>query len=162
MSSSALLERGATAAAPFSAPYQQGWQPGTYSGGQPTSANWCVLPRCTVQFEQCNGGFKINCRCEDEVACGTLQNLCRMLCDGLCSCYCTWNGIQCFQCNLCCGNCQCEYTKDGCCISCTSGDKSCAAMIQAWCQCLSTCCESGCACYVCFNNTPVCCGTSAQ
>jgi hypothetical protein len=34
-------------------------------------------------------------------------------------------------------------------------------MIQACCNCLKQCCESGCACYICFNNTPVCCGTSA-
>ena len=57
--------------------------------GSPATANWCVLPRCEVEFEKCTGGFKIHCRCEDEVACGTLQNLCRMLCDGLCSCCCT-------------------------------------------------------------------------
>ena len=160
MSSSVLLERGASAVAPFGGPIQ-GWQPGTIPGGSPASANWCVLPRCTVEFEKCNGGFKIHCKCEDDIACGTLQNLCKMLCDGLCSCYCTWNGIQCCQCNLCCGNCKCEYTKDGCCITCTSGDKACCAMLQACCQCLSTCCESGCCCYICFNNTPVCCGTCA-
>jgi hypothetical protein len=112
-----------------------------------------------VEFEKCTGGFKIQCRCEDEVACGTLQNLCRMLCDGMCSCYSTWNGICISQCNLTCGTCKCEYTKDGCCISCISGDKACAAMLQACCECLSTCSKSGCSCYICFNNTPVCCGT---
>ena len=160
MSSSVLLERGASAVAPFGGP-SQGWQTGTIPAGSPASANWCVLPRCTIEFEKSAGGCKIHCRCEDEVACGTLQNLCKMLCDGLCTINCTWNGIQCCQCNLCCGNCKCEYTKDGVCITCTSGDKACAAMIQACCQCLSTCCESGCCCYISFNNTPVCCGTSA-
>ena len=47
------------------------------------------------------------------------------------------------------------------CISCHSGDKECCAMIQACCNCLKQCCESGCCCYICFNNTPVCCGTCA-
>jgi hypothetical protein len=31
-------------------------------------------------------------------------------------------------------------------------------MIQACCNCLATCCESGCCCYICYNNTPICCG----
>ena len=87
---------------------------------QPQSANWCVLPRCTVEFEKTSNGCKIHCRCDDEVARGTLQNLCRMLADGLCSCCCTCNGIPCCQCNFTVGICKCEYTKDGCCISCTS------------------------------------------
>jgi hypothetical protein len=158
MSSSTLLERGSSAVAPFSGSLP-GYQPGTYPAGSPASANWCVLPRCTIEFEKTSTGCKIQCRCDDEVSRGTLQNLCRMLADGLCSCCCTWNGIQCCQVNLCCGNCKCEYTKDGCCISCTSGDKQCAAMIQQCCECLQQCCESGCACYICFNGTPVCCGT---
>jgi hypothetical protein len=160
MASSQLLERGSSAVAPFSSPIQ-GFQPGSLPAGSPASANWCVLPRCTVEFEKTSNGCKIHCRCDDEVARGTLQNLCRMLSDGLCSCCCTLNGIACCQCNLTMGICKCEYTKDGCCISCTSGDKACAAMIQACCNCLSTCCESGCCCYICFNNTPVCCGTCA-
>jgi hypothetical protein len=160
MSSSALLERGSSAVAPFSGSVP-GIQAGSIPAGSPATANWCVLPRCTIEFEKTASGCKIHCRCDDEVARGTLQNLCRMLADGLCSCCCTLNGIPCCQCNFTVGICKCEYTKDGCCISCTSGDKACAAMIQACCNCLSTCCESGCACYICFNNTPVCCGTSA-
>ena len=87
MASSVLLERGSSAVAPFSGA-TPGWQAGPIPAGSPAAANWCVLPRCAVEFEKCTGGFKIHCRCEDEVACGTLQNLCRMLCDGLCSCYC--------------------------------------------------------------------------
>jgi hypothetical protein len=161
MASSALLERGSSAAAPY-APYSSpspGWQPGQYPAGSPAAANWCVLPRCNVEFEKCTGGFKIRCRCEDEVACGTLQNLCRMLSDGLCSCSCCQNGICIFQCNLAFGNCKVEYTKDGCCISCISGDKAFSAILQSCCEALSTCGESGCCCYISFNNTPVCCGT---
>ena len=160
MSSSALLERGSSAVAPFSGPVP-GIQPGSIPGQQQQGANWCVLPRCTVEFEKTSNGCKIHCRCDDEVARGTLQNLCRMLSDGLCSCACTCNGICFCQCNFTVGICKCEYTKDGCCISCTSGDKACQAMIQACCNCLSQCCESGCCCYICFNNTPVCCGTCA-
>jgi hypothetical protein len=160
MASSVLLERGASAVAPF--PSQgptQGWQPSAYPPGSPAAANWCVLPRANVEFEKCTGGFKIRCRCEDEVARGTLQNLCRMLSDGLCSCYCCQNGICIFQCNLTCGICKTEYTKDGCTISCVSGDKACGAILQSCCEALSTCCESGCCCYISFNNTPVCCGS---
>ena len=126
MASSTLLERGSSAVAPFSNP-SQGFQAGTLPSGSPASANWCVLPRCTVEFEKTSNGCKIHCRCDDEVARGTLQNLCRMLADGLCSCCCTCNGIPCCQCNFTVGICKCEYTKDGCTISCISGDKACCA-----------------------------------
>jgi hypothetical protein len=34
-------------------------------------------------------------------------------------------------------------------------------MIQKCCECLQACCDNGCCCYVCFNGTPVCCGTCA-
>ena len=71
---------------------------------------------------------------------------------------CTMNGICVCQCNLACGMCTCEYTKDGVCITCKSGDKACCEMIQACCDCLSKCLDSGCCCYVSFHNTPVCCG----
>lgn len=112
-----------------------------------------------MTFEKCTGGFRLYCRCDDEVSCGTLQNLCRMLSDGMCSCCCTCNGIQVCQCNLTMGLCTVEYTKDGVCIQCVSGDEKCCAMLQACCDSLECCCQSGCVCYVSFNNTPVCCGT---
>jgi hypothetical protein len=55
--------------------------------------------------------------------------------------------------------CHTEMTKDGVCITCTSGDKKCGAMLQACCDCLAACCcEPGCCCYISYNNTPCCCG----
>lgn len=149
--SSALLERSSSVAA---------FSPTTaMPSGLPTGANWCVLPRCEMTFEKCAGGFKIDCRCDDEVSCGTLQNLCRMLCDGTCSCNVTCNGIQVFCCNLTLGLCTCQMTKDGCCITCVSGDAKCCEMLQACCDALACCCTSGCCCYLSFAGTPVCCGT---
>lgn len=152
MSTSMLLDRSTPSATP--AP-QGGFTP----AGAPGSANWCVVPRCQISFEKCAGGLKISCVCDDEVSCGTLQNLCKMLCDGLCSCSCTCNGIQVCQFNLTLGMCKCEYTKNGVCITCISGDKNCCEMLQACCDTMACCCEAGCCCYVSFNNTPVCCGT---
>ena len=121
------------------------------------AAGSCVVPRCDIKFEKCTGGYKIHCNCDDDVSAGALQNLCRMLAGGLCSCSCTFNGIPCCQCSLACGNCKCEYTKKGVCISCTSGDKTCAQVIQSCCECLSSCCDAGCCCCISFGNTPVCC-----
>lgn len=158
MSTSLLLERSSVAAAPVGGTYPA-FHPGIAATGAQAAANWCVLPRCRVEFDKCKGGLKIQCCCEEEVACGTLQNLCRMLADGLCSCCVTCNGLTVFQCNLTMGICKCEYTKDGVAITCTSGDKSCCEMLQACCDCLECCCKSGCCCYISFNNTPVCCGT---
>ena len=128
------------------------------SSAIPAAANMCMLPRCTMKFEKCAGGFKINCSCDDEVACGALQNLCKMLAGGACSCCCLWNGMTMCMCNLCCGHCKCEMTKNGCCITCTSGDKECCKMLQACCDCLSACYDAGCQCCVSLGNTPVCCG----
>jgi hypothetical protein len=31
--------------------------------------------------------------------------------------------------------------------------------LQSCCETLDSCCKHGCCCYVCFNNTPCCCGT---
>jgi hypothetical protein len=152
MSSAVLERRGAfaTGAAP------------AFAGNAPAAAptpNLCVVPRCELKFEKCKGGFRIQCSCDDAVACSTLQSLCQALCDGTCSCSCTWNGIQVCNFNLCCGHCKCENTKEGCCITCVSGDAKCCEMLQACCDCLETCCKSGCCCYVCFGNTCCCCGT---
>lgn len=131
------------------------------TGGMPapTMPNVCMVPRCEIKFTMCADGCKIYCKCTDEMSCATLQNLCKMLADGMCSCCCTWNGMTVCQCNLCCGNCKCEMTADGVCISCCSGDQACCEMIQKCCECLQTCCENGCTCVISFGGTPVCCGT---
>ena len=50
-----------------------------------------------------------------------------------------------------------DTTKDGCVMTCTSGDKDCATMIQACCDCMTACMKSGCTCCVMMNGTPVCC-----
>ena len=152
MSSSILLERTAFGSA-FAGPASSS-QPGAAPG-----TGLCVVPRCTIEVEKCKGGFKLHCKCEDEIARGTLQNLCKTLAGGLCSCCCTLNGITICQCNLACGICKCEITEEGCCITCTSGDASCCQIIQGCCECISSCLKGGCCCYICFNNTPVCCGT---
>lgn len=124
----------------------------------PTAApGFCAIPTCNIEFEKCKGGFKIHCKCDDEIACATLQNLCRSLAGGLCCCTCTWNGMTVCQCNLCCGNCKCECTPDGVCITCTSGDAQCCAMLQCCCDSLACCAKSGCCCTISLGGTPVCC-----
>jgi hypothetical protein len=157
MSSAVLFERSQSSAGIGQQGY--GFQSSGAPAGSPAAANWCVLPRCEIKFEKCTGGFKIQCVCDDNVACGTLQNLCRMMSEGLCSCCCTYNGITVCQCNFSFCNCKCEYTKNGVCITCSSGDKKCCEMLQACCESLSCCCDNGCCCYISFNNNPICCGT---
>jgi len=125
----------------------------------PSAGNMLMVPRCTMRMEKCPGGMKMYCSCEDEVGCATLQNLCKMLCDGMCSCMCMKNGMCMCQCNMAMCNCTCEMTADGVCITCTSGDKACCDMVQACCDCMMACMEAGCMCCVCFGGTPVCCCT---
>ena len=66
MSSAMLLER-ASLGFPGMANPSMGGQPAP--SGAP-AANWCVVPRCTLKVEKCQGGMKIHCKCEDDVACG--------------------------------------------------------------------------------------------
>lgn len=149
MSSAVMVDRGLFGNASASGP-----------AGQPVSGqatNWCVVPRCNIEVERCADGCRINCVCEDDIACGALQNLCRMLAGGQCSVCCQLNGVTVLDCKLACGHCKCEFTEEGCCITCTSGDAACCEMIQACCDAIACCLKNGCACYVCFNNTPVCC-----
>jgi len=121
-------------------------------------ANVLMVPRCTFKMEKCTGGMKITCVCDDKMATSMVQNLCKMLAGGMCSCCLMLNGMVVCTCNLTMGLCKCDMTADGVCVTCTSGDKACCDMLQACCDCLSCCCENGCCCYVCFGNTPVCCG----
>ncbi len=126
----------------------------------PVSSNWLMVPRCTYKFEKVTGGMKITCVCDDPTAKSMMQNLCTALMGGMCSVCCTLNGTTVCCCNLTMGMCKCEVTDNGCCITCTSGDKACCDMIQSCCDCLSTMCNSGCTCCVMLNSTPVCCGYS--
>ena len=110
-----------------------------------------------MKVEKCKGGAKFHCHCDDETACGTLQNLCKMLAGGMWCCTCTMNGMCVCQCNLTCGICTCEYTKDGVCLTCVSGDAACCKMIQACCECVQQCLAAGCPCYLSCGGNPVCC-----
>jgi len=129
----------------------------TMPGGMP-AMTMPMVPRCTIKMEKCTGGMKILCSCEDKVAASALQNLCAAMAGTMCSCCCMMNGMMMCCCNLAMGMCKCEMTKDGVCITCTSGDKDCCAMIQACCDCMNTMMHSGCTCSVMMNNMPVCCG----
>jgi hypothetical protein len=120
--------------------------------------NWMMVPRCTMKFEKCQGGMKIHCVCDDQMARSMMQNLCNMLQGSTCSCCMMMNGMMVCCCNLIVGTCKCEMTDKGCCITCTSGDQKCCEMIQSCCDCLATTCKSGCTCCVMMNNTPICCG----
>ncbi len=138
--------------------------PGMGMGGMtaptavPAGVNWLMVPRCTMKLEKCTGGMKLVCSCDDKMACSMVQNLCTMLAGGMCSCCCMLNGMMVCCCNLTMGLCKCEMTKDGVCITCTSGDAKCCEMIQACCDCLACMVKTGCTCCVLLNSTPVCCG----
>jgi hypothetical protein len=130
--------------------------------GMPAGPNYLMVPRCTMKMEKMQGGMKITCSCDDPMACSMMQNLCMMLQGGMCSCCCMMNGMMVCCCNLTMGLCKCEMTKDGCAITCTSGDAECGKMIQACCDCMSTMMAAGCSCCLMMNNTPVCCGTTTM
>jgi len=128
-------------------------------GAAAPSMNMMMMPRCTMKMEQCNGGMKIMCSCTDEMAKSMLQNLCNMMAGGMVSCCMMMNGMMMMCCNLTMGMCKVEMTKDGCCITCTSGDEQCGKMIQKCCDCMKTMMDCGCTCCICMNGTPVCCCT---
>jgi hypothetical protein len=155
MSSAMMMERTSMAVPGMTTP-------GMGTAGTPTTTtagmNWLMVPRCTFKVEKCTGGMKINCVCSDKLACSTLQNLCSMLTGGMVSCCAMSNGQMIYCCNLTMGMCKCEMTKDGVCITCTSGDNRCCEMIQSCCDCLGCMLKAECTCCLMINNMPVCCG----
>ena len=131
---------------------------GPAMGPSTMAPNMMMVPRCTMKMEKCTGGMKITCSCDDKMAASMVQNLCSMLAGSMCTCCMVMNGMMVCCCNLTMGMCKCDMTKDGCTITCTSGDKACGEMIQACCECMATMMENGCMCCVMMNNMPVCCG----
>lgn len=116
-----------------------------------------MVPRCTIEMKKTADGMKCECTCEDKTAAAMLQNLCTMMANGMCGCCVMMNGMQVCQCQLAMGNCKCEMTDMGCMITCTSGDKMAAKMIQTCCDCMTEMMMPGCTCYMTLNNMPICC-----
>jgi hypothetical protein len=135
-----------------------GMTPGS-PAGMPMGTNWLMVPRCTFKVEKCTGGFKMTCVCEDKTAAATVQHLCAMLAGGMCSCCAMLNGMTVCYCNFTMCLCQCEPTKDGISVTCTSGDPKCAEMAQACGDCLAALLKAGCSCCLMLNHNPVCCGS---
>ena len=135
--------------------------PSSSQTGAPTATpsvpSFMMVPRCAIKLEKCTGGMKMTCMCDDAVACSMMQSLCTMLSGGMVSCCCMMNGMMVMNCNLTMGMCKCEMTKDGCMMTCTSGDAKCCEMIQACCDYMSSMMKAGCSCCMMMNNTPVCC-----
>ena len=156
MNSAMMMER-PTMGMPGMTTPAMGGSPMSGPGGM-MSPNMVMVPRCTFKVEKCQGGMTITCTCTDPAACAMMQNLCQMMAGGMCSMCCMMNGMVVCTCNLTMGMCKCEMTKDGVCLTCTSGDAKCCEMIQACCDCLATCLKDGCTCCLMMNNTPVCCG----
>jgi hypothetical protein len=133
-------------------------QPMAGQPGMPAAPAMMMVTRCTITIEKCAGGMKFTCAGDDKVAASTMQSLCAMLAGGMCSCCMTMNGMVACCYNMVIGQCKCEMTDDGVCLNCTSGDKECAAMIQACGECMAAMMKAGCTCCVMMNNVPICCG----
>ncbi len=142
---------------PMTAPGMTAGTPGMGTMPGPMAPNMVMVPRCAMKVEKCAGGMKITCTCDDTAACAMMQNLCQMMAGGMCSLCCTMNGMTVCMCNLTMGVCKMEMTKDGCCVTCTSGDKGCEAMIQGCCDCVMACLKAGCAGCLMVGGTPVAC-----
>ena len=125
----------------------------------PIAPNMLMVPRAKMMVDKCQGGLKITCASDDAVARAMMQNLCTMLAGGMVSCSCMMNGMIYCTCNLTMGMCKCDMTKEGCTVTCTSGDSASMAMIQGCCECMAACLKAGCTCCMMMGGTPVCCGT---
>ena len=140
-----------------------GMMPGMGMGSSPMAGagmmapNMVMVPRCTMKMEKVSGGMKVTCVCDDATAKAMMQNLCQMMAGGMCSMCCMMNGMMVCCCNMTMGVCKCEMTKDGCVMTCTSGDKTCEAMIQGCCDCVTACMKAGAMCCMMMGGTPVCC-----
>jgi hypothetical protein len=125
----------------------------------PAGVSYQMVPRCTFKVERCQDGMKVTCTCDDQLACSTMQNLCSVLAGGMCSCYCTYNGVTVCTYNFTMGTCKWEMIPQGCAFTCTSGDAKCCSMIQSYCDCLNAMLNAGCHCCWFVNNTPLCWGS---
>ncbi|MGH7173336.1 MAG: hypothetical protein ACRELG_23890 [Gemmataceae bacterium] len=157
MSSTMMMERTGVGMPGMGMPGMGASTMGTPTG-VPSTSGYVMVPRCTIKFEKCQGGMKIICSCDDQMACSMMQNLAAMMQGGMCSCCTMFNGMTVCTCNLTFGMCKCEMTDKGICITCTSGDSKCSEMIQACCDCISCMVQDGCTCCVMMNNTPIACG----
>ena len=126
----------------------------------PAGMSYLMVPRCTFKVEKSPDGIKVHCVCEDQTAASMVQNLCTMLAGGLCSCCVSYNGVTVCSYNFTMGTCKWEPTSGGCTFSCTSGDPKCCAMLQSYCDCLSSMMSAGCHCCFYVNGTPLCWGCS--
>jgi len=142
-----------------------GMMPGMSGMGMPTgmgtgmgAMSMGMVPRCTMKMEKVAGGMRCTCTCDDKTAAEMMKNLCMMMQGGMCSMCCMMNGMMCCCCNLgVMGTCQMEMTEMGCVMTCTSGDASCAKMIQGCCDCMMSMMMPGCSCCMMMNGMPVCC-----
>jgi hypothetical protein len=159
MSSTMMMERTGYGMPGMGVPGMGASTVGTPTGVQPTSG-YLMVPRCTIKCEKCQGGMKIICSCDDQMACSMMQNLCSMLQGGMYSCCTMMNGMMVCCYNFTQGMCRCEMTDKGITITYTSGDSKCSEMIQACCDCISCQIQDGCTCCIMMNNTPVACGCS--
>lgn len=132
--------------------------PGMSNAMPAANMNMMMIPRCTVRMEKCDGGMKMMCMSDDQMASGMMQNLADSLCGGMVSCSMLMNGMMVMNCNLTMGMCKCETAPKGIVMTCTSGDASCCKMIQACCDTMMAMMMAGCTCCLSMNNTPCCCG----
>ena len=82
-----------------------GMMPGTgMNMGMPNMAmmpgmNMMMMPRCTMTVEMCEGGMKMMCRCDDEMAAQMMQSMCKMMDGAPMSCCLMMNGMPMCCCN---------------------------------------------------------------
>jgi hypothetical protein len=124
--------------------------------GMPMSGGMMV-PQCMMKMEKCTGGMKITCTCEDATAAAMMQNLCKMMMGGMCGCCVMMNGMMVCNCNLMMGMCKMQMTEMGMTMTCTSGDATCAKMIQACCDCMMEMMMPGATACLTMNGMPMCC-----
>ena len=127
-------------------------------GAMPGSMPGSMVPLCKMKMEHCKGGMKMHCLSDDAMSASMMQNLCKMLSWGMCSCSCMMNGMCVGTCNLMMGKCACEMADKGVTITCMSGDADCAKCIQACCDSMNAMMKAGCMCCIMLNGMPVCCG----
>ncbi len=133
--------------------------PGMPGGMTAGGLGGTMVPRCTMKMEKVADGMKCTMMCDDKTAAEMMKNLCMMMPSSMCSMACMCNGMCC-----CCHNmgtmgmCRIDMMDMGCTMTCTSGDKTCAMMIQACCDCMMACMSApGCCCCMMLNGMPVCC-----
>ncbi len=127
-----------------------------------SSGGFIIVPRCLIELQRIDEGFKLDCVAEEKVGGGIIQNLTTMLAGGPIGFRITKDGWITASCQFPANWAVSNVVADGAEITFSSSDPENRAVIHATCDYLQAWLIFGGVCFVLLNNTPICAGILAS